>query len=338
MNSVTIYTDGACSGNPGPGGYGAILICNGKEREISGGEPETTNNRMEIRAVIESLKKLKHPCDVEVYSDSSYVVNTFLQGWITSWQKKNWHNSSGDSVKNQDLWQELYDLTQYHHVSWIKVKGHSDNEYNNRCDKLATDYIKTNYKQIKKEPRDIAEVYTGEVSEKILENKMIYQGNIFAVEKLTVETADSQRSAREIVRHNGGAAVVAMDDDQNIYMVRQYRVALAKEMLEIPAGKLDKGEDPYECAKRELMEETGLIAEKLELMLEMHSAPGFCDETIYIYFAEGLKQGKPHYDVDEFIVCERYHIKELVKMIDSGELTDGKTIVGILTANRKIFE
>ena len=137
MEKITIYTDGACSGNPGPGGWGAILMFGDTKKEISGGLDNTTNNVMELTAVIESLKILKRPCKVDLYSDSAYVVNAFLQKWIYGWIKKNWKTAGNDPVKNKELWQELYSLTQKHNVEFIKVKGHSDNEFNNRCDELA---------------------------------------------------------------------------------------------------------------------------------------------------------------------------------------------------------
>lgn len=137
MEKVTIYTDGACSGNPGPGGWGAILMCQGKKKEISGGCKNTTNNIMEITAVIEALKLLKYTCEVDLYSDSAYVVNTFKQKWIDNWKKNNWKTASKEPVKNKELWQELDKLTQIHQVKFHKVKGHSDNEFNNRCDELA---------------------------------------------------------------------------------------------------------------------------------------------------------------------------------------------------------
>lgn len=137
MEEVTIYTDGACSGNPGPGGWGAILMYKDNKKEISGGKKDTTNNIMEITAVIEALKLLKYPCKVKLYSDSAYVVNAFLQNWITNWQKNNWKTADKKDVKNKELWQELLELTNIHNVTFIKVKGHSDNEYNNRCDELA---------------------------------------------------------------------------------------------------------------------------------------------------------------------------------------------------------
>lgn len=137
MDNVTIYTDGACSGNPGPGGWGAILMFGENTKEISGGKKDTTNNVMELTAVIEALKLLKRPCNVDLYSDSAYVVNAFLQNWIWGWIKKGWINSNKEEVKNKELWQELVNLTKVHNVTFHKVKGHSDNEFNNRCDELA---------------------------------------------------------------------------------------------------------------------------------------------------------------------------------------------------------
>lgn len=142
MEKVIIYTDGACSGNPGPGGWGSILMYKENKKEISGGLENTTNNVMELMAVIEALKLLKFPCEVEVYSDSAYVVNAFNQKWIYGWIKSNWKNSSNEPVKNKELWQELYELTKIHNITFIKVKGHADNEYNNRCDELARNAIK----------------------------------------------------------------------------------------------------------------------------------------------------------------------------------------------------
>ena len=141
MQKVTIYTDGACSGNPGPGGWGAILMYQDAQKEMSGGSKNTTNNIMEVTAVIEALKSLKVPCEVDLYSDSAYVVNCFKQGWIYNWIKNNWVNSSKEPVKNKELWQELYGLTKIHKVNFIKVKGHADNKYNNRCDELARNAI-----------------------------------------------------------------------------------------------------------------------------------------------------------------------------------------------------
>ena len=142
MKSVQLYTDGACSGNPGAGGYGAILIYKGIEKELSGGERETTNNRMEIYAVIVGLRCLREPCEVTVYSDSAYTVNAFNEGWIFGWMKNGWKKADNKPVLNAELWQELYSLTQKHEVRFVKVKGHADNVYNNRCDALARAAIK----------------------------------------------------------------------------------------------------------------------------------------------------------------------------------------------------
>lgn len=141
MVSVTIYTDGACSGNPGPGGWGAVLIYGENKKEISGGNKNTTNNIMEITAVIEALKCLKNECKATVYSDSAYVVNCFNQGWIYNWKKNNWKTSTKGPVKNKELWEELYILVKKYNVEFIKVKGHSDNKLNNRCDELARSEI-----------------------------------------------------------------------------------------------------------------------------------------------------------------------------------------------------
>ena len=137
MEEVTIYTDGACSGNPGPGGWGSILMMGENRKEISGGSANTTNNIMELTAVIEALKMLKRTCKVNIYSDSAYVVNAFVQKWIYGWMKKGWKTAGNEPVKNKELWQELYELTKIHDVTFNKVKGHADNEFNNRCDELA---------------------------------------------------------------------------------------------------------------------------------------------------------------------------------------------------------
>ena len=148
MKQVTIYTDGACSGNPGPGGWGAILMFKDKKLEISGYEAHTTNNRMELMAPIQALPRLKEPCEVSVYSDSAYLVNAFQKHWLDSWQRRNWIKSDKKPVENQDLWQELLKFTAVHSIHWIKVKGHADNPCNNRCDELATGEIKQHHIRI----------------------------------------------------------------------------------------------------------------------------------------------------------------------------------------------
>ena len=137
ISYVVIYTDGACSGNPGPGGWAAILMAGGAKKELSGGEANTTNNRMELMGVISGLKALTRPCNVEVHSDSAYVVNAFSQNWIGKWASNGWKNSAKADVANTDLWKELLELTKIHNVTFVKVKGHADNEFNNRCDELA---------------------------------------------------------------------------------------------------------------------------------------------------------------------------------------------------------
>ena len=137
MKTVTLYTDGACSGNPGPGGWGAILEFNGTEKELSGGESPTTNNRMELTAVIEGLKALKEPCIVELYSDSKYVIDALEKGWAVGWQKRGWKKADKTPALNPDLWETLLKLCQLHQVHTHWVKGHAANEKNNRCDELA---------------------------------------------------------------------------------------------------------------------------------------------------------------------------------------------------------
>ena len=144
MKKVILYTDGACSGNPGKGGYGGILMYNGHQKEYSGFSPETTNNRMELTAVIEGFRMLKEPVEIDVYSDSAYTINAFNNGWIESWKLNGWRTANHKPVQNIDLWQQLLELISKHKVTWIKVKGHADNPYNNRCDALATGEIAKN--------------------------------------------------------------------------------------------------------------------------------------------------------------------------------------------------
>ena len=137
MKEVTIYTDGACSGNPGPGGWGAVLMYGEHRKEISCGDAHTTNNRMELTGPIEALELLKQPCKVRLYSDSAYLVNAFNQHWIANWQRNGWQTSQKKPVENKELWQRLLELCRTHDVEFIKVKGHADNAENNRCDELA---------------------------------------------------------------------------------------------------------------------------------------------------------------------------------------------------------
>ncbi len=139
-NKVTIYTDGACSGNPGPGGWGAILVSNEHEKELYGGEKETTNNRMELTAVISALSALKRPCEVTLYTDSKYVVDAIEKGWAKKWKANNWMRTNKDKALNSDLWQQLLDLLEIHKVSFVWVKGHAGHAYNERCDRLAVNF------------------------------------------------------------------------------------------------------------------------------------------------------------------------------------------------------
>ena len=136
MKQITIYTDGACSGNPGPGGWGAILQYKDTERELSGGEKQTTNNRMELIGAISALSALKEPCEIDLYTDSQYIVNAINKGWLEGWKAKNWKRKDGE-LKNIDLWQEMDNLLNNHTVTFHWVKGHSENKFNNRCDELA---------------------------------------------------------------------------------------------------------------------------------------------------------------------------------------------------------
>ena len=137
MKTVTIYTDGACSGNPGPGGWGTILLYGEHRKEMSGGEPDTTNNRMELTAVIRGLEALKEPCQVELYSDSKYVIGALEKGWALSWKARGWVKGDKKPALNPDLWEQLLALCDYHQVNLHWVNGHAENPYNNRCDELA---------------------------------------------------------------------------------------------------------------------------------------------------------------------------------------------------------
>lgn len=146
MKNVEIFTDGACSGNPGPGGWGAILRYNGHEKELSGGEVNTTNNRMELTAVISALQSLKEPCKVTLTTDSKYVSDGINQGWAKSWQKNGWRKGDKKPALNPDLWQRLLELLEIHEVNIVWVKGHAGHPENERCDALAVEY----YKQLQK--------------------------------------------------------------------------------------------------------------------------------------------------------------------------------------------
>ncbi len=137
IKQIEIYTDGACSGNPGPGGWGAILMYKGHKKELSGYADDTTNNRMELMAAIEALQALTEPCDVRLYTDSAYLCDAFNKRWLQAWQRNGWVTSKKDPVLNRDLWEKLLELSEDHSLTLVKVPGHADNDYNNRCDALA---------------------------------------------------------------------------------------------------------------------------------------------------------------------------------------------------------
>lgn len=138
MKHVAVYTDGACRGNPGPGGYGVVLVYEGHEKELSGGEKSTTNNRMELSAAIAGLSALKEPCRVTLYSDSKYLVDAVTLGWLASWRARGYRRGKNEPVLNPDLWETLHELLLKHEVEFVWVKGHDGHAYNERCDKLAT--------------------------------------------------------------------------------------------------------------------------------------------------------------------------------------------------------
>ena len=148
MKDIEMYTDGACSGNPGPGGWGVVLLYKEHKKELSGAEDNTTNNRMELLAIIKGFEALKEKCNIKLYSDSSYALNPLIQGWLTQWQMNNWRSLSKSPVKNVDLWEKLIDLMQGHNIEFIWVKGHAENKYNNRCDQLARKAIETLPKKV----------------------------------------------------------------------------------------------------------------------------------------------------------------------------------------------
>lgn len=172
--------------------------------------------------------------------------------------------------------------------------------------------------------------------EETLDEKQVYKGNIIDVSKMWVKLPNGKTATRDIVRHPGAAAVIPLNADNEIYLVKQYRKTIDKVTIEIPAGKLDNGEDPLECAKRELKEETGLEYTEIKHVLNMHTSAGFSDEILYIYLATGLTEGETCADEDEFISNIKLPVNTLVEMITSGEITDSKTIVGILIADKVI--
>lgn len=323
---VKIYTDGACSGNPGPGGWAAILLFGDQRKEISGYEASTTNNRMELRAAIEGLKALNVPCQVDLYSDSAYLVSAFTQNWLTNWQNNGWKNAAGQPVSNIDLWQELLALAEIHTITWHKVKGHADNEYNNHCDKLAVEAIQEGRLARKNL------INQGDLEEKIISHEVLHKGRIINLYRYNVKLSDDSLVSREIVHHSGGSVIIAINKDKEIYFVSQFRLAANRIMLELPAGKIDAGEDPLHCAKRELKEETGLEAKKWKKLSACYTSPGYSDEVLHIFLAEDLKQGKQKLDDGEFLNVTKLSLQDAMQKVIYGEIEDGKTCLGIFLA------
>jgi ADP-ribose pyrophosphatase len=184
--------------------------------------------------------------------------------------------------------------------------------------------------------RNIGELIKMDYYEETINTKQIYKGNVINIESLTVKLPDGRTATRDKVLHPGASVVIPLSAENEIFMVRQFRKAIEMVTLELPAGKLDKGEDPKDCAFRELKEETGLVAEKLEHVISIHSTPGFCDEVLHLFLATGLTEGQAETEDDEFITTEKIHVDKLVKMIHSGEITDAKTIIGVLLADRMV--
>ncbi|HOV26637.1 MAG TPA: NUDIX hydrolase [Pseudobacteroides sp.] len=172
--------------------------------------------------------------------------------------------------------------------------------------------------------------------EKTIGREHTYKGSFIDVETLEVVLPDGKKATRDVVLHPGASVVIPITDNGEIYMVRQYRKPIERITLELPAGKLDHGEDPKVCAERELSEETGLSADNVKHLISIHSAPGFCNEVLHLYIASGLKEGEAHSDEDEFVACEKYQVKKLIDMILSHEITDAKTIIGVLMADKII--
>ena len=175
-------------------------------------------------------------------------------------------------------------------------------------------------------------------TEKCLRCEDKYQGHIIYVHRDTVSLPDGSTSFREIVEHSGGVAVIPVDESGNVWCVRQYRYAFREHLLEVPAGKLNEGENPLDCAVRELSEETGFSAEKFTFLGELLPSPGYCKETLYLYLATGLKPGKAHLDPGEFLDVERHTLDELTDMVMNNQLTDAKTAMAVLKARQVLKE
>ncbi|MBO5418007.1 MAG: NUDIX hydrolase [Clostridia bacterium] len=183
---------------------------------------------------------------------------------------------------------------------------------------------------------DRDEIYEGELFEKTVSSENVFEGRVFTAKVLDVELPDGSPAKREIICHRGGATIVPVDAEGNVYMVKQFRIATGKVLLETPAGKLEEGEDPFECARRELTEETGLLAEKISHLSAYYPTPGYCNEVINIYLAQGLTQTHPHRDEGEFLHIVKMPLEEAVAMVTSGAIEDSKTMLGLLLAKEAI--
>lgn len=174
--------------------------------------------------------------------------------------------------------------------------------------------------------------------EKTMKSEKVYEGKILNLRIDTVELPDKKYSKREIVEHPGAVSIIPINENNEVYLVKQYRKAIDKEILEIPAGKIEIGEEPKDCAIRELKEETGLEAESIDYMFEFYTSPGFSNEKMYLFIAKGLIKGEATPDTDEYIDIEKIHLDELINMVKNGQISDSKTLVGILMAEKTINE
>lgn len=485
---VDIYTDGACSGNPGPGGWAAVLLVGKSKKEISGYHPNTTNNRMELQAVIEGLKQLKEACVVHLYSDSSYVINAFEKNWLSAWKRNDWKNASKKDVSNKEQWQELDALCQRHEVHWHKVKGHSDNQWNNRCDELAVAAYKQQQTALPSMPKEIfvqqdvirpetssqgtsgerrgqagtgvqssqaqttgtsalpaslfvpsasqasvtlagepeageteaeleatnfmrdpqilqwlqeeaalskgtqpggqglfsktgeqfevsasarstgahighhTEPQAGSITaastattvaatpadntsiaecsapldipqERTISRDWKFKGRIIQVEVQQVELGPGERASRELVHHSGGVCALAKLPDGRLLFVRQYRKAYEQLLWELPAGKLEKGEDPLAAIQRELREETGYEAKSWRFLGPCYPSPGYLDEVIWLYQAEDLHFVGQELDPGEYLRVQALTSEEIAALIARQELRDAKSLAALFLAS-----
>jgi len=265
--------------------------------------------------------------------------------------------STNDSFEKESLYAGLLEYPQYtrppeflgkkvpevllsgHHVNieaWQK-KESLKRTLKKRPELLETAPLSKNDKKILDDMKAELEGKPMNLTEKRKSSKTIYDGKVIRVEKDIAVLPNGHEAIREVVRHPGGVAVVAVDDEGFVYMVRQFRYPIMKETLEIPAGKLDKNEETQVAAERELLEETGLVAGKIKLLGRFYATPGFCDEQLSIYLATQLRHGEAHPDEDEFLSCEKYPLLKLVEMVQAGEITDAKTAIGILMAKDQLL-